>query len=161
MKMPDYYPENHPDAVWLWPWPKDETREFFEDIGAIPAFAPGPEDTAYIKFILFCGYDLDDEKGREMLRALAMEGCGMPAIPKAQLERITAKPIQPDGRYRSYIEIPIAQVPRSVAKEFRADFDRLETLLPQAKREAGRLYAVDESPDGFVLKPDLDNEPEA
>lgn len=155
--MAENYPENHPDAVWLWPWPKDETREFFEDIQAVQAFAPGPEDTAIVKFLLLTGYQLDSKQARIMFRAIAVEACRMPDLSPAVLEAIVAKPLQSEKGPASYIEIPVAQIPQSAAAEFGADFAKLETLLPSAEREAGRGYAVEQSPDGYVLRTEFDN----
>ena len=158
MNIAERHPENHTEAVWLWPWPKEETREFFEDIQAVQAFAPGPDDTAIIKFILLSGYEMDNDRARKMFQSLAVDVCRMPGLPPETLERIVAKPLQPDGRHKSYIEFPVAQIPRSIAKDFGADFARLETLLPQAEREPGRGYAIEDTPDGYALRPDRDNE---
>lgn len=68
--MPDYYPEEHPEAQWLWPWDQTLTRDLFTKLGAAVGFAPGPEGLAWYKYIIKSDYQLDTPTARRFINDL-------------------------------------------------------------------------------------------
>ena len=139
---------------WLWPWPAQETKEFFESLGAGFAAAPGPGiGQATIKYILFSPADTSREAVCKELRVAARLR-QRPRLTRKHTERIIVKDGRADGKAFTYAEVPIAITTLEVAKqEYGIDLERVETVLPQAERESGRMYRLDDSPDGLTVEP--------
>lgn len=152
--MPDYCPEDHPKALWLWTWSKEDTRRFFTAIGADLAFAPGPPGKAILKYIIRARLKIEPQTARLFITDLALNA-GLEIPSHYLLQSVKVKPLQTPEGLGCYMEVPVALLPKSVAAEFGADLDRVERLLPQSEREPGRMYGFEETPDGYVARPDL------
>ena len=152
---PNTHPEDHPDTIWFWPWSKTDTRQFFASLNASEAFAPGPtDDKAIFKYLVRTKTDLSPLISHFFLNTLA-EVAGLRRLNSKALNGVKVRPLQlADGQTASYMDIPVALLPKSVAAEFGADIDRLEQILPEAERKPGKRYAFEKTPDGYVLRPD-------
>ncbi len=139
---------------WLWPWPALETKEFFESLGAGFAAAPGPRlGEATVKYILFSLEPVTAEAVCKQLR-VAARAQQRPRLTRKHTERVIVKDGITEGRSFTYAEVPIAITTLAVVKEeYGIDLERAEVVLPQAERETGRMYRIDDSPDGLTVEP--------
>lgn len=149
-----FHPEDHPEAIWFWPWPKKETRQFFEELGAATGFAPGPGDKVILKFFLPTRLGLHDRIAGSLLNELAT-AVGLAKLSPDVLKAVKVKPLQlENGETGSYIEAPVATLPKAAIIEIGIDLDRLNDLLPMSKREPGKQYPVTMTPDGWAIQPE-------
>ena len=129
------------------------THGFFQSTGGHPAAAPGPEtNPATLKYLLFIKSVRDTEQARNLVQT-GIRLFGLASLTPEQLELVTAHPGITNAGTFTYIDVNIAVLSLTRLKEeYDIDLARHEAVLPEAERDPGRIYQVDESPDGLIVK---------
>lgn len=152
--MTDYFPENHPDAQWLWPWSREQTRDFFAALAAAQRLIPSPEpELALLQYIVICQDELTDELARDNIALLAIIH-GLPPLAPEDQEKVTAATVQLGPLTAAVIQVTVAVVPADPAAARQPNLAGLTPVLPAGQTQPPSDYSLEQTDDGYVLRPD-------
>lgn len=152
--MPNYSPDEHPEAQWLWPWSKEQTRDFFAGLQAGQQLIPGPEpELALLQYIVICQDELTDELARDNIALLAVIH-GLPPLKPEDRQKVTATTIQLGPLTAACIQITVAVVPADPAADRQPNLAGMTPVLPAGQPQPPSDYSLEQTEDGYVLRPD-------